>query len=44
MVGPFTDDPNDKPQPANAAIRVRYRDISGAISQLGASFVSQMEI
>ncbi len=43
-VGPFSDDPQEKPQPATAAIRVRYRDISGCISQLGASRVAQVEI
>lgn len=43
-VGPFTDEPDDKPKPANTAIRVRYRDISGTINQLGASRVAMVEI
>jgi sarcosine reductase len=43
-VEPFSDDPEDKPQPAHGAIRVRYRDICGAINQLGASRVALVEI
>lgn len=43
-VGPFSDQPGDRPQPANAAIRLRYRDISGAINQLGASSIAMVEI
>jgi hypothetical protein len=43
-VGPFSNQPGDKPLPANAAIRVQYRDICGAISQLGASRVGMVEI
>ncbi|MCR4442839.1 MAG: glycine/sarcosine/betaine reductase component B subunit [Peptococcaceae bacterium] len=44
LIGPFSDDPADKPQPSNSALRVRFRDISGAISQLGASRVALVEI
>lgn len=44
LVGPFTDNPNDQAHPSHLPIRVRYRDISGAINQLGASHVAQVEI
>ncbi|WP_102348885.1 glycine/sarcosine/betaine reductase component B subunit [Bacillus sp. Marseille-P3661] len=44
LLGPFTDNPHDKAQPAHLPIRARYRDVSGAINQLGASRVAQVEI
>lgn len=43
-VGPFTNDPNEKPQPAHGAIRIRNREICGAISQLGDSYVAMEEL
>lgn len=43
-IGPFTDDPKERPVPSHEEIRVRYRDLSGAISQYGASYVAQEEI
>ncbi|WP_180994414.1 glycine/sarcosine/betaine reductase component B subunit [Bacillus sp. Marseille-P3661] len=43
-VGPFTDKKDDKPQPANAAIQIRCREISGAINQLGTSHIAMVEI
>jgi glycine reductase len=44
QVGPFTSNPNDKPVPAHNALRLCYRDICGAISQLGSSRLSMVEI
>ncbi len=44
QVGPFTTDPNEKPVDAHQALKVCYRDICGAVSQLGASRLAMVEV
>jgi glycine reductase len=43
-IGPFSSVPGSKPVPANAAVRLDYRDVAGAISQIGANYVKMVEI
>jgi len=43
-IAPLSDDPNAKPQDASSAIKIRCREVCGAINQLGASYVALREI
>lgn len=44
LAGPFTNDPADRPRPSGGPLRLRTRDISGAICQLGSSRVGLVEL
>ena len=44
FLNPLSDDPDAKPQPAKEEVTVRFREICGAINQLGSSKVCMLEI